>query len=45
MWLGFFGVQPVARPVITGPRSDGTALASLLAELAKLGLIDNKSAK
>jgi hypothetical protein len=43
--LGFFGAQPVARPVITGSRSDGTALANLLAALAKLGLIANKSTK
>jgi len=37
--LGFFGVTPVARPTVTGSRSSGAALASLLTALASLGLI------
>jgi hypothetical protein len=40
---GFFGAKPVARPVITGSRRDGTALANLIAGLASLGLIDDQS--
>lgn len=28
--LGFYGATPIAKPVITGCRSDGTALANLL---------------
>ncbi|GFH34308.1 hypothetical protein [Streptomyces pacificus] len=43
--LGFHGVAPVARQAITGSRSDGTALTSLLTALHTLGLItDNTTA-
>lgn len=37
--LGFHGATPVARQTVTGSRSDGTGLASLLTVLATLGLI------
>jgi hypothetical protein len=37
--LGFYGARPVARPRITGSRSDGTALANLLDKLEAMGLI------
>ncbi|MFE7547113.1 hypothetical protein [Streptomyces gardneri] len=38
------GVEPATPPSVTGSRSDGTALANLLAELATMGLItDNTS--
>jgi hypothetical protein len=40
---GFFGAQPTTRPVITGSRSDGTALTNLLTELTKLGLIEDQT--
>ena len=41
--IAFLGAAAVARPVVTGSRSDGTALASLLTALAALGLITNSS--
>lgn len=41
--LGFHGATPVARQTVTGSRSDGTALASLLTALANLGLIVDES--
>lgn len=37
--IGFFGAAPVAQPTVTGSRSDGTALADLLAKLATLGIV------
>lgn len=37
--IGFFGSAPIARPTVTGSRASGAALASLLTELALLGLI------
>lgn len=40
---GFYGATPVAKPEVTGSRSDGTALASLLTALATLGLITDSS--
>lgn len=41
---GFYGAKPINKPVITGSRSDGTALANLLSKLQSLGLIvDNTS--
>lgn len=40
---GFFGAAPVSRPAVTGSRSDGTALASFLAALDTLGLIDDQT--
>ena len=36
---GFYGAAPINKPVITGSRSDGTALANLLSKLEALGLI------
>lgn len=36
---GFNGAAPIAKPVVAGSRSDGTALASLLSALAAYGLI------
>jgi hypothetical protein len=41
--LGFHGVAPIARQTATGSRTDGTALASLLAALHNLGLITNST--
>jgi len=41
--VGFYGTAPAARPDITGSRTDGTALASLLTALAGLGLIVDSS--
>jgi hypothetical protein len=41
--LGFYGVSPVARPSVTGSRSDGTALNNLLIALNNMGLIQNNS--
>lgn len=40
---GFYGATPVAKPEVTGSRSDGTALASLLTALETLGLITDSS--
>lgn len=40
---GFYGAAPVAKPTVTGSRTDGTALASLLTALATLGLITDSS--
>ncbi len=37
--VGFYGAAPIARPTITGSRSDGTALANLLSQLSALGLV------
>ncbi|MFC8008643.1 collagen-like triple helix repeat-containing protein [Streptomyces cinereoruber] len=37
--LGFYGAAPAERPTITGSHSDGTAIASLIAALATLGLV------
>lgn len=37
--LALFGAAGAARATITGSRSDGTALAGLLAALAAFGLI------
>ena len=39
--VGFFGAAPVAKPNITGSRGGNAALASLLTELANLGVITN----
>lgn len=41
--LGFFNTTPVAKPTVTGSRSDGTALASLITALASLGLITDST--
>jgi hypothetical protein len=40
---GFFGATPIAKPAVTGVRSDGTALTNLLSTLATLGLITNST--
>lgn len=43
--LGFFNVDPVLRPTVTGSRGGNVALQSLLVELSNIGLIiDNTSA-
>ncbi len=41
--LGFYGAPPTEQPVVTGRRGDNEALASLLASLARLGLIKDQS--
>lgn len=41
--LGFFGGTPVAKPSVTGSRGGNAALASLLTQLAALGLITDSS--
>jgi hypothetical protein len=41
--LGLFGAAAVARQVVGGSRSDGTALANLLAALEAYGLIDDQT--
>lgn len=37
--VGFYGTTPIAKPTITGARGGNAALASLLTQLAALGLI------
>lgn len=41
--VGFYGTAPVVKPAVTGSRSDGTALASLLTALSSLGLLTNST--
>jgi hypothetical protein len=41
--LGFFGNTPIGRPGVTGSRTSGAALVSLLAALTNLGLITNST--
>ena len=41
--LGFWGATPIVRPKVTGSRSSGAALKSLLEQLALAGLIVNES--
>lgn len=41
--MGFFGATPVSQPSVTGVRAGNTALASLLTQLANLGLIANNT--
>jgi hypothetical protein len=41
--IGFWGATPIVRPKVTGSRSSGTALKSLLEQLANAGLIVNES--
>jgi hypothetical protein len=41
--VGFFGAAAQSKPTVTGSRTDGTALADLLTELATLGLITDSS--
>lgn len=39
--LGFWGATPITKPKVTGSRSGGAALVSLLEQLANAGLIVN----
>lgn len=41
--MGFFGAGAQAKPTVTGSRTDGTALASLLSALATLGLVTDST--
>ena len=41
--LGFFATAPIAKPTVTGSRAGNAALASLLTQLASLGLITDSS--
>lgn len=41
--LGFYGATPITKPIVTGSRSTGAALADLLAELELIGIIDDQS--
>lgn len=41
--IGFLGAPAVARQVVNGSRSDGTAVAALLSALAALGLITDQT--
>jgi hypothetical protein len=41
--LGFYGAAPVGRPVVNGSRGGNAALASLLAALDQVGLIDDQT--
>jgi hypothetical protein len=41
--LGFYGADPVGRPVVNGSRGGNAALASLLAALDQVGLIDDQT--
>lgn len=41
--VGFHGSSAIVKPAVTGARDDGTALASLLTNLASYGLITNSS--
>jgi hypothetical protein len=41
--LGFYGTAPIAKPTITGSRGGNAALASLLTQLAALGLVTDET--
>lgn len=41
--VGFFGVTAISQPTITGAKAGNTALASLLTQLAALGLITDST--
>ena len=41
--LGFYNTTPVTKPIITGCRSDGSALQNLLNALQSQGLITNST--
>lgn len=41
--LGFYGTSPITKPAITGSRAGNAALASLLTQLANLGLITDST--
>ncbi len=40
---GFFGTLPITKPVVTGVKGANAALASIIAELANLGLITDST--
>ena len=40
---GFYGTAPIAKPTVTGSRGGNAALASLLTQLANLGLITDST--
>lgn len=42
--MGFFGATPVAKQILSGDRSDGTALTNLITLLAALGLLTDETA-
>jgi len=42
-YMGFYGATPVAKPAVTGSRGGNAALASLLTQLASLGLITDST--
>jgi hypothetical protein len=41
--LGFYTTSPIAKPVVSGSRASNAALASLLTQLANLGLITDST--
>lgn len=41
--LGFYGATPVAKPAVSGSRGGNAALASLLTQLATLGLVTDST--
>lgn len=41
--VGFYGNAPATKPTVSGSRTDGTALASLISALAALGLITDST--
>jgi hypothetical protein len=41
--MGFFGTNPIIKPTVTGSRGGNAALASLLTQLAALGLVIDSS--
>jgi hypothetical protein len=41
--LGFFGATPTGQPTVAGSKDDSTALASLIAALASLGLLRDQT--
>ncbi len=41
--LGFYSATPVTKQTVTGCRSDGTALASLITALKNLGLVNDQT--
>lgn len=40
---GFYGAQPVSRPIVSGSWSDGSAAKSMLAALVRLGLVQDQT--
>jgi hypothetical protein len=41
--VGFYGTTPIAKQVLSGDRSDGTALTNLITLLAALGLLSDET--